>query len=184
MQMCSYMFNAQYVVADLGPGNGRFNRNVIMTSHGIFIPLCIDGKARSTIASLAARLPQWRIELEQLRVLTNNVDNVYTLPDHVPKLLGVAFTRMGARGAIRPNNHFKAMIECLGAITSELIPAATTSGMALPMEQYQRFLLRIKNLVSRLGGGCSAWQQRRCMACRPSCRKVVVKLSLEGFGSS
>lgn len=108
--MSAYVFNVPRVVVDLGPGNGRLNRTVMMSSNGWCMPLCIDNKSQSTINSMAISMPVWMADYEETLQQTAGDDNKYPLPNRMPKFLGVLFSRLGARGAVRPNNQYAALL--------------------------------------------------------------------------
>lgn len=151
--MCAYMCSAAHVVADMGPGNGAFNRNVFGCCHFWTLPLNIDGKAEYTITSFAQKLPVYTADMADLRMRTAGPDNMYPMPTHTPKFLGVVFTRLGGRGSVRPFNQYFKLLQCQQRLQNSLLPSCAACGMALTPERYQTPLQRILNVV-RVAADC------------------------------
>ncbi|GAX80067.1 hypothetical protein CEUSTIGMA_g7505.t1 [Chlamydomonas eustigma] len=198
LQMTAYVLGVTYIVMDMGPGNGGLNRIAIMCSDAWFMPLCIDNKCASTIASFASSLPTWATNYVQTVWQTAGTDNKYPLPvvhvadaapttaapeapaaaaaslgiglhllpsimappppptPRLPKFLGVVFSRLGVRGAVRPYNQYAALLRSQQLITQALIPSVVACNMALPMPAYQQCLQPILNTFAQMPAGAQA----------------------------
>ncbi len=148
VQISAYVFNTPYIFVDLGPGNGWFNRTVVCSAHGVILPLIIESKADMTIKSFSLKMPKWWADWGQIRVTANTPDNPYHVPGHVPKLFGVVFSRLGARGAVRPMNEYQQLMRCYQRITDTLLPMARDQRMALDNNLYDQKVQQIMGVVS------------------------------------
>ena len=101
VQASAFVYGVHEVLVDLGPGSGLINSLAVMSSDAVILPLNIDHKSRSTIASVANKLATWASVYEQSITFQENAwsikpaDRLTPLPRQTPKFLGATFNRSG-----------------------------------------------------------------------------------------
>lgn len=155
LKIIAHKLDLPMAVVDMGPGNGIFNRNIIAVSHGFYLPLSADQKAMSNIMAMARVIPAWALEWAEWQALAEG-PNRYPLPTHRPKLLGVIFSKIGARGSVRPYNLCQILLKCYEVITQQLEPALRLQQMTLEAADYQAVVPNILPLITPAAQGLQA----------------------------
>lgn len=138
------MLDASWVIVDTGAGSGALMMNAIMSSHAFVIPTGIDQKATSTIRSLAEKFGKWTDPTDQFSyigirqevnktVIEDGVEKVnrYLVPMHLPKFLGLVYSRLGLHGRQFPYNHYAAISDCNSTLTDVLMQVLQSRQMLL-----------------------------------------------------
>lgn len=79
-------FKIDYVLLDMNPFPSAMNRCLIMTSHYIIVPTCLDLFCLEMMHTMKNNLMEWKEKMESVRRKTNQ--GPFKLPDHYPKFLG------------------------------------------------------------------------------------------------
>jgi hypothetical protein len=130
--------------------------NIFMTSHGVIVPSLIDAKCKSTLKSLAKKIELYhdadnlmshvsiRRDLNKEKVVRGVTKiNEFPVPTHIPKFLGLVYSRLGLRGRQLPYNQYQSMAESNNAFNTDLLPILRNHGMLLPDAVYTEAGARI-----------------------------------------
>jgi cellulose biosynthesis protein BcsQ len=81
-------YDADYVFLDLNPYPSTLNRCLIMSSHYILVPVCLDSFCLEMIHNMESNLCEWKRRIDAIRKCTDHAENNMCWPKHSPKFLG------------------------------------------------------------------------------------------------
>lgn len=81
-------YEADYVFLDLNPYPGVLNRCLIMSSHYVIIPTCLDFFCLEMMHMMQKNLSTWEKTIETIQKSTKRPGAWFPWPDHRPKFLG------------------------------------------------------------------------------------------------
>ena len=81
-------FKIDYVFLDMNPYPGVLNRCLMMSSHYIVIPTCLDFFCLEMMSMMQRNLQEWDARINQVKDATKRNGSNFHWPDHSPKFLG------------------------------------------------------------------------------------------------
>jgi cellulose biosynthesis protein BcsQ len=81
-------FDIDFVFLDMNPYPGNINRCLIMCSHYLIIPACLDYFCQEMMFQMRRNITEWDRRITAITRFTNYHNSPYPWPDHKPKLLG------------------------------------------------------------------------------------------------
>ena len=129
----------------MGPSLGAINRNLLMTSDFFLVPMFPDYFSVMAAESLSSILIQWAAWSRQGRALPILREATYPFPDKIPKFLGTVVQNYRVRNK-KPTAAFQKWIDAIElAVKTSLLPVLKKNGMLLPIELYEKVMLRESN---------------------------------------
>ena len=85
-------FKIDYVFLDMNPYPGVLNRCLMMSSHYIVIPTCLDFFCLEMMSMMLKNLTEWNKKINDISASTRRPGSIYPWPNHSPKFLGFIMT--------------------------------------------------------------------------------------------
>ena len=79
-------YKIDYVLLDMNPYPGTLNRCLIMSSHYLIVPACLDYFCQEMMHNMKSNLEAWEKKTNVVKQFTKK--GAYPWPDHSPKFLG------------------------------------------------------------------------------------------------
>ena len=87
-------YNIDYVFLDMNPYPGILNRCLIMASHYIVIPACLDYFCVEMMYMMNSNLNNWNLKTRQIIESTRRHGSLFPWPEHSPKFLGYILNKV------------------------------------------------------------------------------------------
>ena len=81
-------FKIDYVFLDMNPYPGVLNRCLMMSSHYIVIPTCLDFFCLEMMSMMQKNLDEWDTKINEVKDATKRNGSNFHWPNHSPKFLG------------------------------------------------------------------------------------------------
>ena len=138
-------YDVDFILVDMGPSLGAINRNLLMTSDFFLVPMFPDYFSVMAAESLASILIQWAAWSRQGRALPILREATYPFPNKIPKFLGTIVQNYRVRNK-KPTAAFQKWIDAIElAVKTSLLPVLKKNDMLLPIELYEKVMLRESN---------------------------------------
>jgi cellulose biosynthesis protein BcsQ len=131
-------YNADYVLADLSPGLGSINQNLVTTSDYFVVPASPDVFSVMAIESLSRVLPRWITWGRAAAKLEALADADYPFPTPNLKFLGTIVQRYRLKSGAPTQAFLEYFDELDSAIDTILTPALSKAGLLLSTERYEK----------------------------------------------